>query len=321
VAATQLFIGQIPRTAVERQVLRERAIDVLQQLRQANQPAPSVVLLHFDAPPGASRVVDLLLVRPRAVIVGMFWHHSGPFEVEPGGGWRDIISGALLADPAGNTPLELARTARNTVVEYLRDTAEGLPQLERARVVGAVICVPTTHPAARISLDVDEHRQGLKVLGMDELAGVAAMVQSGVELSERQMAAVAGEVCGGRLWYDGDKPLFELAPPRFALRLLHGDRAGEVVPLPEGQTIVGRRRTPRHYERRVPILGDDLISSDHVVLEYGDDEGLVVRDISKNGTWITAPGEHEHHLHGAERRLLQGGSLRIGMTRLLIEPL
>jgi len=320
VAATQLFIGQVPRTAAERRTLRERAIDVLHQLRQANQPAASVALLQFDPGTAAGRSVDLLLLRPRALLVGCFWHHSGPIEVEPSGGWRDITSGALLSD-GGGTPLEQARAARDAVAAYLQAAPEGLPLVERTRVVGAVICVPATHSASRISLDVDDHRQGLKVLGMDELAGVAAMVQSGIDLSERQMRILAAEVFGGRLWYDGEQPLFELAPARFGLRLLQGERAGDLVALPEGQTVIGRRQTARHYERRIPIPGDDLVSSDHVMVEYGDEEGLLIRDISKNGTWVAAPGEQEQHLHGTERRLTRGGALRLGMTRLVIEPM
>jgi hypothetical protein len=321
VAPTQLFIGKIPRSAADRQAVRERALDILLQLRQANHPAPTVGLLHFDAGAGAGALTDLLLIRPRALIVGAFWTHSAPVEVAPGAPWRDLATSAALTHASGQSPLEVARAWRDAVVERVRESPGGLFLSESARVIGAVVCVPATHPSSQISLDVDDHRNGLKVLGLDELAGVASMVQSGVELSEAQMRALASDVFGGRLWLDGARSLFELAPPRFALRLLHGERAGELVPLPEGQTVVGRRRTPRRYERRVPILGDDLISSDHVVLEYGDEDGLTVRDISKNGTWVAAPGEQEQHLRGGERRLAHGGSLRIGVTQLVVEPL
>jgi hypothetical protein len=327
VALTQLYVGQIPATAAGRRALRELALDVQDQLRQATQPVPSVALLGFDpAGPGvgeretgACDLVDLLLLRPNALIVAVVWRRPGPILALPGAPWRDAAGGEVLGEAGGLTPLQRAQALRDAVAERLR-LADAL-RAQDARLIGAVVCAPATHPDSQISLDVDDHRQGLKVLGMDELAGVAAMVQSGVALAEADMAAIAAEVFGGRLWLDAGRALFEFAPPRFALRLLDGARAGELVSLPEGQTVVGRRRSPRHYERRVAILGDDLISSDHAVLDYGDGPAVTVRDISKNGTWLAAPGEAERHLRGAERRVGPGALLRMGVTRMRLEQL
>lgn len=315
-ASTQLFVGQIPGTAAARQALRGRAIDVDAALGQAHQPASSVALLNFD--PGDARLapVDMLLIRPGALLVGVLWRHDGPIDVDPGGPWRDRASGTALAGADGRSPLELARAQRDAVMERLV-AARAVPG--DARMAGAVVCLPAVHPESQISLDVDDHLRGLKVLGMDELAGVAAMISSGVALAERQMRALAEEVFGGRLWLDDGQELFELAPPRFALRALGGARAGELALLPEGETVVGRRRTPRRYERRVAIPGDDLISSDHAVLAYGDGEALTVRDTSKNGTWVAAPGEAEQHLRGSERAVTPGAVLRLGVTRMRVE--
>ena len=103
------------------------------------------------------------------------------------------------------------------------------------------------------------------------------------------MRRIVGELFAGRLWHDGERLLFELAPGRFQLRLLpEGDRAEAVLPLIEGENVVGRRKTPRRYERRVTLSGDDLVSSDHARIVCGDDDRVALRDTSKNGTWITA---------------------------------
>jgi hypothetical protein len=299
-------------------VLRERALDIYAHLRQANQPAPTVALLNVAAGP-SSAGVDLLLLRPRALLAGTLRTFDGPIEALPGRPWRGL--GGATPPLPGPSPLDVARAARDAVALRLRDPLDrwGVPRAPR--ILGAVVLFPAIHPDSRISLDIDDHRQGLKVLGLDELAGVAAMVSSGVELTEEQMRAVAEHVFGGRLWVDGGRMLFDLAPARFALRLLDGERAGEAVPLPEGETVVGRRRTARRYERRVAIGGDDLISSDHALLLCGDDEAVRLRDTSKNGTWIVRSDGQEQHLRGAEQVLAPGAVLRMGVTRMRLERL
>ncbi|MFO7166446.1 MAG: FHA domain-containing protein [Chloroflexota bacterium] len=317
--ATQLYIGRIPDTAARRCALRERALEILLQLRQARQPAPCTVLLDFSAGDGpVAGSIDLLLLRPNALIVGALRAYPGPIEALPGAVWRHIDDGTPIVDVAGMAPLEVVRAQRDAVVTLLRrpDQAWSLPP--DARVLGALICVPTTHPQARISLDVDDHRCGLKVFGLDELPGVAAMVNSGVSLSPETMRTIAADLLGGRLWFDGARTLFDLAPPRFRLRLLDGERAGQVVLLGEGETVIGRRRNPRRFERRLSIVGDDLVSNDNAVLSYGDDDVVMLRDTSKNGTWVFAGGS-EHHLRGGERPIAPGTTLRMGMTRMRLE--
>ncbi|HWQ11613.1 MAG TPA: FHA domain-containing protein [Roseiflexaceae bacterium] len=319
-APTQIYVGEIPADAAGRRALRERALEIAAQLRQASQPAPSVALLNFAAGDGPLvRAVDLLLLRPSSIIVGAVRAYPGPLEAAPGGPWRERIGGAPVIEPGGISPLELVRAQRDAVAARLHAPGAGVALPASARVVGALVCAPATHPDSRISLDVDDHRHGLKVLGLDELAATAAMVQSGVNLSEDAMRAVACELFGGRLWIDGGRVLFELAPARFQLRLLSGERAGEAIPLAEGETVLGRRRTPRRFERRIALAGDDLISSDHAALRYGDEDHVLLRDSSKNGTWVLAPDGQERHLRGAECALAPGAVLRMGVTHLRLE--
>jgi hypothetical protein len=320
VATTQIYIGETPATADERRTLRERAFEISAQLRQASQPAPSVALLNFATGDGRLvRMVDLLLLRPASIIVGMVRAYPGPLEAAPGGPWRERISGAAVVEPGGMSPLELVRAQRDVVLARLQAPGASWALPASARAVGALICLPATHPDSRISLDVDDHRHGIKVLGLDELAATAAMVQSGVSLSEQAMRALVAELFGGRLWFEGLRPLFELVPARFQLRLLSGQRAGEALPLAEGETLLGRRRTPRRFERRITIVDDDLISSDHALLRYGDEDRVLLRDSSKNGTWVAAQEGQEQHLRGAECVLPPGAVLRAGVTRMRLE--
>jgi hypothetical protein len=318
VVATQIYIGRIPDTAGERRALRERALELLALLRAAHQPAPTAALLSFSAgaaPPADT--VDLLLLRPRAIIAGVLRAYPGPIAAAPGQGWTDA-DGAPLVEAGDISPLELARMRRDAIVARLGAPGSAWRLPPAARVLGAVIVTPRLHPDSRISLDVDDHRLALKVFGLDELTGVASMAQSNVQLGSEAIQSIAGTL-GGTLWMEGARTLFELTRPRFRLRLLDGERAGETLPLAEGETVVGRRRSPRRFERRVAVAGDDLISSDHAVLLYEDGSGLTLRDTSKNGTWVTAPGEPEQHLRGAERRLEPGAELRMGLTRMVVE--
>jgi hypothetical protein len=326
----QLYLGQIPTTAPARRALRERALDLHAALRAARAPEPTYALLNFavDAGPGPAATpheVELLLLRPNAVIVGAIREYAGPIEVSPGGHWLQSATGAAIHDERGRTPLQVVDEQRDAVRERLDQESARLldgPADARPfeRTVAALICAPAIHPESRISLDVDEHRRWLKVLGLDELPGLAAMVRSGVRLSEDAMRQIATEVFEGRLWHDGERLLFHLAPDRFQLRLLaEGDRAEVVRPLMEGENIVGRRRAAQRYERRVTLAGDDLVSSDHARIICGDDDQVILRDISKNGTGITLPDGSEELVHRAERVLAPGAMLRMGVTRMRLE--
>ncbi len=135
---------------------------------------------------------------------------------------------------------------------------------------------------------------------MDELAGLLAMAHIGTQLDEAAMRAIVGELFDGQLWHDGSRFLFELAPGRFQLRRLAEDgQAESILPLMEGETTIGRRRVAQAQEARITLADDDLISSDHVRLLCGDGDQVILRDTSKNGTWVARPGEPEQHIHRA----------------------
>jgi FHA domain len=337
-AYPQIYIGQIPATAAERIALRERALDLRTALRASPRGRPELepicALLNFGvgAAPGpadAAPAIELLLLRTNAAIVGAIRTYPGPIEVTPDGRWTDLTTGAAIRDERGRTPLQVVRAQRDAVRARLDQDAEpllnptvgaGAEAQSFARMVGALICSPATHPESRISLDVDDHRQQLKILGLDELAGLAAMIHTGPRLSEEAMRRIIGDLFDGRPWHDGERLLFELAPGRFQLRMFaEGDRAESVVPLMEGENIAGRRRSVQRHERRITLSGDDLISSDHARLFCGDGDRVTLRDTSKNGTWVTLPGGAEERLHDAERAIAPGAVLRMGMTRLRLE--
>jgi hypothetical protein len=341
----QLYIGQVPGSASERYVLRERALDLHAALRGGSRPRaeqePTLLLLNFlIGDRSVPQPVELLLLRPNAAIVALVRSYSGPIEVTPDGRWTDLASGAALRDGLGRTPLQVVRAQRDAVRACLQRSAATLlepaldtgPALVRGamelpsavdrpfeRTVGAFICAPATHPESRISLDVDDHRQWLKILGLDELAGLAAMLRSGARLSETALHTIAAELFGGRLWHDGEKLLFELVPGRFQLRLLgEGPPEAAILPLIEGENVIGRRKSTRHHEHRVTLSGDDLVSSDHARLVCGDEQ-ITLRDISKNGTYLLQPDGSEEPLRGADRILVPGALLRMGVTRLRLE--
>jgi hypothetical protein len=334
----QVYLGQIPGAAAERIALRERALDLRAALRGGPRGRPELdptyVLLNFAAgaaigSPSAAPMVELLLLRPDAALVGAIRAYPGPIEVTPEGRWTDLATGTAIRDERGRAPLQVVRAQRDAVRARLdRDAGllleapaeAGADASSFARMVGALICAPATHPESRISLDVDDHRQQLKILGLDELAGLAAMLRTGPRLSEAAMRRIVGDLFEGRLWLDGERLLFELAPGRFQLRVLgDGGRPESVVPLMEGENIAGRRRSAQRYERRITLSGDDLISSDHARLFCGDADHVTLRDTSKNGTWVVLPGSAEERLHGAERAITLGAVLRMGVTRMRLE--
>jgi hypothetical protein len=324
----QIYLGHTPATAHARAALRARALDLRECFGAARQPMPTYLLLNFAAGDGPDAgALDLLLVCPHSVIVGAIRAYDGPIEVLPGKGWTLGATGEPIHEPDGRTPLHLVQAQRDAVRERLNGEA---PRLLGApldaqpfdRIIGAVICAPRMHPDSRISLDVDEHRQLLKVLGLDELPGLAAMSRTNLQLAEEQMQAIVGDIFAGRRWHDGARFLFELAPPRLRLRLLDAAPGREMVlPLLEGETVIGRRRMPLGRERRLTLSGDDLISSDHARIFCDDEDRVVLRDTSKNGTWIAMPGAPEEHVRGEERVIAPGTLLRMGMTRMRLEKI
>jgi hypothetical protein len=259
------------------------------------------------------------------VIVGAIRAFPGPIEVTPDGHWTLLATGAPIREEHGLAPLQVVRAQRDAVRDRLDQGAVRLLGPESGtqpfqRTIGALICAPATHPESRISLDVDDHQRWLKILGLDELAGLAAMAHTGAQLDEQAMREIAGELFDGQLWHDGARFLFELAPSRFQLRLLAEDgQAERVLPLAEGENVIGRRRATQAHELRVTLSGDDLISSDHAWIIAGDDDRVVLRDTSKNGTLVALPGQPEQRVHGVEYTIGPGALLRMGMTRMRLE--
>jgi len=334
----QIYLGHIPSTAAERIALRVRALDLRAALRAGPRSRPELdrtfALLNFAAggvpsEAGGATTIELLLLRPHAAIVAAIRAYPGPIEVTPDGHWTDLTTGAAIRDERGRSPLQSVRAQRDAVrarldqhAGSLLDPAAGsaVEAPSFARMVGALICAPDTHPESHISLDVEDHRQQLKILGLDELAGLAAMIRAGMQLSEGAMRWIVAELFEGQQWHDGERFLFELAPGRFQLRVLgDGDRPEVVVPLMEGDNIAGRRRSAQRYERRIILTGDDLISSDHARLSCADGDLVILSDTSKNGTWVTPPGGTEEWLHSAERAIALGTVLRMGMTQMRLE--
>jgi hypothetical protein len=325
---------------VERRALHALAIELRTLLQSARTPQPTTVLLRFSAGDGAAESIDLLLLRPSAVIVGAVRAYRGPIVARPGDRWTYRDTGEPIREARDRTPIQHVKFQRDAVrarldqaaaqlVDLPAPAASAAPPSTRAlpgatpfeRTIGALIVAPATHPESRVSLDVGDHRQQLKVLGLDELAGLAAMARLGVQLPDDAMHVIALELFGGRLWHDGAKFLFDLAPARFRLRVLaspSASRGEKVFRLLEGENVVGRRRAAQKYEHRVALSGDELISGDHALIVCGDDDHVTLRDISKNGTWITPAGGVEERVRG-ERALFPGTLLRMGDTRLRLE--
>lgn len=318
----QIYLGHIPNLPAERRALRGLALDLRSRLQAARTAEPTTLLLRFSAGEGAAANIDLLMLQPQVAIVGAIRAYRGPIVAAAGGAWSYRDTGEPIRELRGRTPAQHIKLQRDAVRERLIGIAPrlGLPAEQSfERMIGALICTPSTNPDSRIVLEVGEHRQQIKVLGLDELTGLAAMVRSGVQLSEQAMQAIATDLFAGRLWHDGQRFLFELAPHRFVLRVLaDGMRNERVLPLMEGENIIGRRRAPQQYEHRLTLAGDELISADHALITVGDDDRLTLRDTSKNGTWVTPPGAKEQRVR-QEQAIVPGAVLRMGVTRLRLE--
>jgi hypothetical protein len=321
----QIYLGSTPPTVPERRALRSLAAALRSGIDVARVPEPTVLLLRFSADNRTpAEPIDLLLLRSNAVIVGAVRAYPGAIEALPSGRWTYRDTGEPIHDQRGRTPLQHVKAQRDLVRDRLEQAAADLPAVGPdehpfERTIGALICAPRTHPDSRISLDVGDHRALLKVLGLDELPALAGMVHTSARLSPEAIGAIATEVFDGRLWHDGERFLFDLAPARFQLRLLtSAEHSQTVLPLMEGENIVGRRRLAKGDEHRLMLSGDDLMSSDHAQITCTDDDRVVLRDMSKNGTWITSAGAAEERVRG-ERVIVPGELLRMGFTRLRLE--
>jgi hypothetical protein len=265
-----------------------------------------------------------LLLRPSSAIVGAIRAYHGPIESLPNGQWRRRDSGEPLREERDRTPIQHVKLQRDAVRAQLDAAAPrllGTPADAHPfdRIVGALIIAPSTHAESKVSLEIGDHRQQIKLLGLDELPALAGILRLGVQLPEPAIQAIVSELFGGRLWHDGARFLFEQAAPRFQLRLLgDGARPEKLLPLIEGENLLGRRRSSQHYEHRLTLAGDELISADHALIVCGGDDWAALRDTSKNGTWITPPGGAEERVRG-ERTIFPGTLLRMGLTCALLE--
>jgi hypothetical protein len=314
----QIFIGQIPPTAAQRRALRALALDLRIRLRPPRDPLPTLILLNI-AVEGVDPI-DLLVARPNTLIIGALRSFDGPLTAELDGRWIDTHGRSLHRD--GQSPLAAVGNQRDTLrARLVESLPPGIPAAQViTRMIAALICIPTLHPESQIAIDIEDHRALRKVLGLDELAGLAAMTSTATRISEHALHALIAEHLGGQLWHDGTRLLFELAPPPYRLRLI-GDEPGQrpVLPLIEGENLIGRRRTARPHEHRLTIAGDDRISSDHAAIICTDDQRVILRDTSKNGTWFTLPNGPEAFLGNTERPIIPGTIIRMGETRMQLE--
>lgn len=290
----QLFLASTPATAHARRLLRMRALDLHARLSRINDE-PCVGMLNMEHD---ESVIDLVLLRPRSVLVGMLKEVDTPLDIRRDHPW--------LAE---------ARAARAAVLQLLEQSATFSPA-QFGTPIAAVIVVPAVHAESQIVLDVEDHRQRVKVLGLNELAPLAAMLQAGAQLDQAAMEQI-GEQLGGRLWHNGERLQFELGLVPYELRVL--SNGGQRYPLIEGANILGRRTTPLQYEYRLAFSGDDSISADHAILICAPDGRVVLRDTSTNGSYIRAMDGGEERLHRSERALSPGTILRIGETLLRLE--
>jgi hypothetical protein len=221
----QIYLGHIPVSPAERRALRALALDLRARIQALRTPEPTTLLLRFAAGEGAAADIDLLLLRPQAAIVGALRTYRGPIVAGPGGPWSYRDTGELIRELRGRTPAQHVKAQRDAVRERLADAVGRLPDLPPLaqafeRMVGALICVPATHPESRITLQIGEHREQIKVLGLDELAQLAAILNIGAQLSDRAMHAIATDLFAVRLWHDGQRFLFDLSTLRFQLSVL-----------------------------------------------------------------------------------------------------
>lgn len=310
-------MGSTPDTPAGRRVARQRALELQTRLHTLFADQPVGVLLNVVVD---HDVADVVVMHPTAIIVGLIRDIHGPVQVFANGEWRYRDSGQPIVGPHGETLLQQINRCRDLVCRRidraLLASADPLADAQSLqRTVGALIIAPRTHAETTVSMDIDDHRRQIKVLGLDELPGLALMSQTGVQLSAELMAAIMERGFGARLWHDGSQLLFELGLASYHLRL----RDGTVMPLIEGVTMIGRRETPLHHEYRLVISNDDSVSSDHAVITSATDGRVLLRDISTNGTWVAPPGGVEHHVHRTEYELSAGTTIRMGETRMVLE--
>lgn len=290
----KIYLGHTPEQAPARRALRERALALHTSLAGSR---PLYTLLNARQNDVS---IDLLVMSETALLVGQY-----------------VPAPAPLAEQEAH--LDMLRRARDAVLARMR---HAMPQLSRTeppfhRTIGALLFERS--PAEHVLLDVDDHRQSLKLTALDELPALLRIARTGMSGSEADARTVMSGVFGGRLWHDGDHFLFELAHAPYHLRVLNGEQTSRILPLLEGTNIIGRRRVPIQSEYRLTVSGDSSMSNDHALLLCPPDGRVILRDTSTNGTWVTPPGGPEERIARIERTIAPGTILRMGETRLLLE--
>ncbi len=310
-----VYIGTIPDSPASRSRARERALAFVATMQQARIAEPVAALLNLT--PGSARGeagIDLY-IGAQATIVAMVLPAVGPIDILADGRWVVRADNTTL-DDGGLSPLDRLSVMRERIVPRLTGV-----DLQSERVFGAVIFDPQLDSDSNVGLDVAYNRNHLKVFGFDELPGMLSMLDSrSTPRASAEVHRAFSAGLGAWLWHDGSTLLFELTPPSAQLEILDG--LGVIrhsIPLYEGETFVGRRLHAQRYERRAILQGDDLISSDHfAVMCVGD--RLLLRDMSKNGTWILEPNGAQRRVPTSDVMVRTGVTLRVGQTRLRIAP-
>lgn len=311
----QIYLAQTPATAHARRMLRIRALDLSARLGQIADDGPCSVVLNLAA--ATHETADLLVLRPASAIVGLIKDIDGPLDIQSNGQWTIRATGASVYGTQGRTPIAQLRRVRAAICRQL-DVADRALAAQLGTLIGALIVAPATHPATSATLDVEDHRQRIKLLGLDELAPLASMLRAGASLDEAAMHTIAA-IFDARRWHDGTRLLFEIGLAPFQLRLLpRNDRPARSLALLEGASIIGRRTAALQYEYRQTIDDDDTISADHAAIICATDGQVTLRDTSTNGSYIIVDGG-EQRVHRAQQLIVPGDVIRLGETELRLE--
>lgn len=316
-----LYYGELPASGLARRSLRDQSLELLERLRQTDTTEPAIIFASCRAAP-EQPLVDLILFTSYVVIVGLILPGHQPVDLIDQR-WIVRHEGRELVDAQGHTPLEQIRQRRLEVDQQLKRLPLTLPvnreETPLGRMVAALIFTPTAHRESQIALDVPDHRDLIKLVGFDELAPLAHMVRIGQRLSPEQLVSCA-EGLGGTCWGQDQTLQQDPAVAPLQLRVVAGPATHEqYFPLLYGETVIGRRRTPREREYRLTLGGDELMSSDHAILTYHDDGHIVLRDTSTNGSYIVNMDGRDERIRHTERHVTPGTMLRLGATRIVLE--
>jgi hypothetical protein len=315
----RFYIGELPNDALARRELRDRGLQLLDGLRQAESLDSAVAIWAARIAP-SEPLIDLLLITPQAALVGLLLPGTSPIDMLNDGRWVVRATNEELRNTTGEAPIEQVRRRREAVVRFFSELPDLASEALLPRLTAALIFVPAAHRDSRIRLDIEEHRQQIKLVGLDEVAALMSMLQSNSRLPETLLDELATKHGAARLWHTGQQTVFEPADAGWRVQVLPSQFAeNRRLTLLLGDNIIGRRRTPREQEYRLLPAHDDLMSNDHAVITCLDEQQIWLRDTSTNGTLVTPPNGPEFRLHRGERQLLAGTILKMGETRMALE--